>query len=65
MVSCSPAQVSVEYCVVAKGLLIASWCCAFMVEIVVGAAAVFAFEDLVAGHAYISGVAGLKAVLAD
>jgi len=35
-----------------------------VVEVVVGAAAVSTLGDLVAGHAYVSGVAELEAVLA-
>ena len=64
VVSCSLPQVTGEYCVSARGLFVASWYCAFIVEIVVGATAVSAFGDLGAGYAYISGVAELKAVLA-
>jgi len=65
VVSCGPTQVAVEYRVAAGGLLVATWCSAFVVEVVVSAAAVSAFRDLVVGHAYIGGVAELKAVLAD
>jgi len=65
VVSRGPAQVEVEYRVAVSGLLVATWCCAFVVEVVVSATAVSVFEDLVAGHAYIGGVAELKTVLAD
>ena len=64
MVTCGPAQIAVEYCVAAGGLLVAACCCAFMVEMIVGTAAVSPLEALVAGHAHISGVAEFKAVLA-
>jgi len=64
VVTCGPAQVAVEYCVAAGSLLVVAWCCAFMVEMIVGTAAVSTLGDLVAGHAYISGVAEFKAVLA-
>jgi len=60
-----PALVAVEYCVGARCFFVASWYCAFIVEIIAGAAAISAFGDLVAGHAYINGVAELKVVLAD
>jgi len=65
VVSYGPTQVAVEYCMVARSLFIVSWYCVFMVEVVVGAAAVSTFGYLVPGHAYISGIAKLKAVLAD
>ena len=62
MVTCGPAQVAVEYCMVARGLLVAAWCGTLMVEIVVGTAIVSTLGDLVAGHAYIYGVAEFEAV---
>ena len=62
---CGPAQVAVQYGVAAGGLLIAPWCHAFMIEVVVGTAVVSTLGDFVASHAYISVVAELKAVLAD
>jgi len=65
VVSCGPTQVAVEYRVTARGFLIATWCSAFVVKVVVSDATVSAFGDLVAGHAYVGGVAELKAVLAD
>jgi len=65
VVACGPAQVAVEYRIAARGLLIASWYYVFMIEVIVGATAVSTFGDLVAGHAYISGVTELKAVFAD
>jgi len=64
VVTCGPTQVAVEYGVAIGGLFAASWCRAFMVEVVVGAAAVSALWDFVAGHAYVSGVAKLEAVFA-
>jgi len=51
VVSRSPTQVGVVYRVAAGGHFVASWCHALMVEMIVGAAAVSAYEDLVAGHA--------------
>ena len=45
-------------------MFVVSWCSVFMVEMVVDAAAVSAFGDFVAGHAYISGVAELETVFA-
>ena len=56
MVTCGPAQVTVEYCVAARGFLVAAWCSTFVVEVVVGTAAVSALGDFVAGHAHIRGV---------
>jgi len=50
--------------VAARGLLIAAWCSALVVEVVIGAAAVPTLGDLVAGHTYVSAVAELEAVLA-
>jgi len=64
LVACDPAQVAVEYGVAAGGLLVATWCCAFMVKVVVGATAVSTPWCLVAGHAYISRVAEFEAVFA-
>jgi len=65
VVACGPAQVAVQYGVTAGGLLIAAWCRAFVIEVVVGTAAISTLGDFVAGHAYIGGVAELQAVLAD
>jgi len=47
-----------------EGLPLAAWYCAFMVEVVVGTATVSALWHLVAGHAFVGGVAKFKAVLA-
>jgi len=51
VVICGPTQVVVEYSVSTGGLLIASWSCTLVVEVVVGAAAVSTLRSLVAGHA--------------
>jgi len=64
VVACGPAQVVIQYGVTAGRLFVAAWSCALMVKVVVGATAVSALWDLVAGHAYISGVAELETVLA-
>jgi len=48
----------------ARGLLGAAWYSILMVEMVVGTAIVSTLGDLVAGHAYICGVADFEAVLA-
>jgi len=64
VVTCGPAQVAVEYCMAAGSLLVAAWCHTFVVEVVVGATTVSTLGCLVAGHAYVRGVAELKAVLA-
>ena len=64
IITCGPAQVAVEYGVGTAGLFPASWCYAFMVKMVVGAATLPTLWNLVAGHAYISGVAKLEAVFA-
>ena len=62
MVACGPAQVTVQYSVAAGCLLIAAWCSAFVVEMVVGAAAVSTFGGLVASHAHVGWMAKLEAV---
>ena len=49
---------------VPRGFLVAFWCCAFVVEVVVGAATVSTLCNFVAGHAYVGGVAKLEAILA-
>jgi len=64
VVTSGPAQVVVEYAMVARGFLVAFWCCAFIVEVVLGAAAVSILWNFVAGHVYVSRVPELKAVLA-
>jgi len=64
VVTHGPTQVAVKYCMAAGGLLVTAWCHALAVKVVVGAAAVSTLGDLVASHAYISGVAESKAVLA-
>jgi len=64
VITCRPAQVAVEYGMAAGGLLVAARCCAFVVEVVVGAAAVSTLWNLVAGHAYVCGVAKLETVFA-
>ena len=64
MVACGPAQVAIQYGVMAGRLLVAAWCRAFAIKVVVGATAVSALWDLVASHAYIGRVAELEAVLA-
>jgi len=64
VVTCSPAQVAVEYCVAAGGLLVAAWCSTLVVEMVVGTTTVSTLGGLVAGHAYICRVAEFEAVLA-
>jgi len=46
------------------GLLIAAWCHAPMLEVVVGTTTVSTLVDLVASHTYISRVAKFEAVLA-
>ena len=62
--TCGPAQVPVPHGVATKGHLVTTWCCAFVVEVVVGTATVSTLRDLVAGHAHIGRVAELKAGLA-
>jgi len=59
VVTCGPAQVALEYSVVAGGLFVAAWCCAFMVEVVVGPAVVSTLWSFAAGHAYVREVADL------
>jgi len=63
VVTCGPAQVAGEYRVAARGLFVAAWYGTLMVEMVVGTAAVSTLGDLVAGHAYVGGVAEFETVL--
>jgi len=64
MVTWGPAPVTVQYRVAAGSLLIAAWCCVFVVEVVVGAVTVSTLGDLVTGHVYVSWMAKLEAVFA-
>ena len=65
MVPCDSTKVTVQDGVAAECFLVVSRCYAFMVEVVVDAAAVPTLGHFVAGHAYVSEVSKLKAVLAD
>jgi len=64
VIPCGPTQVAVENGVTAGCFFVASWCCALMVEVIVGAAAVSTLWSFAAGHAYIRGMAELEAVFA-
>ena len=65
MVPYGSTQVAVQDGVTAGCFLVASQCCAFVVEVVVAAAAVPTLGHFVAGHAYVGVVSKLETVLAD